>query len=557
MKGVKWRSITSLIIGLVISVISARMVIWISNTMSNTDNRDIMMKYFWLFMFGNAFITIFGFIKSMLIRRSYDRVYCDILQKICDKILNTDYHTFTKYGNGYIDSVTSAAADIATSGRYITRICTAASEFIVIWITVFTMNLSLGLICIPIYVLGFIILKYTWKKLAVAKDKLNQEIRKRNVEIENIINGFEEVRTYGMQQRHSESIRMMNAATFDLRMQTVKQSALSDFWIDMIDNVVTLVGVLIAMVLIPQGIITSTYALTILMVVWRMLSPFLTLSDIVDSLTESLSKYKLYDEFMTIEDKIEDGYIELTSFDSSIKLENVSFGYEKSDAVLKDVSLTVKKGEKIGICGHSGGGKTTLIKLLLRLYDVDSGSISIDGIDIKDLTLDSLRSHIGTVGQDCYIFNGTILENVKYGCPDTKESEVVEACKKASIYDFIKAQKDGFETNVGPSGIKLSGGQKQRISLARVFLRNPDIILLDEATSALDNESEKVIQESLKLFGDKTIITIAHRLSTIKDSDMIYVIEDHRIAEKGNHESLISINGIYNHLYQLSLKEED
>ena len=555
-KGVKWRSIFSLIIGLSISMISARMIIWISNIISNTDKKEIMMMYFWLFIFGNTFITVFGFVKSILMRRSYDRVFCEILQKICDKILTTDYNTFTKYGNGYIDSVTGAAGEISSLGRYIIRIFTAATEFIVIWITIFTMNAVMGIICIPIYGISFIILRHTWKKLAEAKDKLNQEMRKRSVEIENIINGFEEVRCYGMEKQHSKSIRSMNTNTFNLRVQTNRYSTMSDFWIDMIDNIVTLVGVLIAMVLIPQGVITSTYAITILMVVWRMLNPFLSLSDVVDGMTEALSKYKLYDEFMKIEDKITDGDIELSSFDSSISLKDVSFGYEKSDTVLNKVSLIVKKGEKVGICGHSGGGKTTLIKLLLRLYDVNSGSISIDGIDIRDLTLESLRSHIGVVGQDCYILNGTILENVKYGSPDAKESEIIEACKKASIYDFIKSQKDGFDTNVGPSGVKLSGGQKQRISLARVFLRNPDIILLDEATSALDNESEKVIQESLKLFDDKTIITIAHRLSTIKDCDTIYVIDNHQIAEKGNHESLLMKKGIYNHLYQLSLKEE-
>lgn len=237
-----------------------------------------------------------------------------------------------------------------------------------------------------------------------------------------------------------------------------------------------------------------------------------------------------------------------------IVFENVSFEYpDDHNRVFKGLNLRIHNGEKVAIVGPSGGGKTTLCNLIPRFYDVTDGRITLGGEDIKHFTLKSLRENIGVVQQDVYLFSGTILENIIYGRPDATVEEVKEAAKRAGADEFINALKDGYDTYVGERGVKLSGGQKQRISIARVFLKNPPIIILDEATSALDNESEFAVAESLsKLSEGRTTLTIAHRLSSIKNSDRILVLTENGIEEEGNHQQLMEQKGIYCKFYEMA-----
>ena len=221
--------------------------------------------------------------------------------------------------------------------------------------------------------------------------------------------------------------------------------------------------------------------------------------------------------------------------------------------VLDNISFTIPAGRSIALVGPSGSGKTTICSLLPRFYDVTGGRITIDGKEVGKLTLESLRSQIGLVQQDIYLFGGTIKENIAYGKPSASMEEIIEAAKKANIHDFIMSLPEGYDTFVGERGTRLSGGQKQRISIARVFPKNPPVLILDEATSALDNESERWIQKSLEeLSRNRTTITIAHRLSTIRNADEILVVADNGIAERGSHEELLAKNGIYAHYYQMS-----
>lgn len=255
----------------------------------------------------------------------------------------------------------------------------------------------------------------------------------------------------------------------------------------------------------------------------------------------------------------EEDAIELEDVKGNIKLENVDFRYnEDEDYVLKDLSLEIKPGEKVAIVGPSGSGKTTIINLIPRFYDVNSGSIKIDDIDIRNIKLKSLRGNIGIVQQDVYLFNDTVLENIRYGKPDATEDEVYFAAKLAGADEFIEHLPEKYETPVGERGVRLSGGQKQRISIARVFLKNPPILILDEATSALDNKSERIVQKSLeKLSSGRTTITIAHRLTTVLNSDNIIVLTDDGIQEQGTHEELMNMKGMYYSLYTQGFKSFD
>ncbi len=226
--------------------------------------------------------------------------------------------------------------------------------------------------------------------------------------------------------------------------------------------------------------------------------------------------------------------------------QGVGFSYEQGKEVLHDISFEIRPGTTVALAGASGGGKSTICSLLSRFYEVKEGSVSIDGYDIRDLKLESLRRQIGIVQQDVYIFNGTVRENILYGKPDATEEELILAAKRADIHDFILSLPDGYDSELGERGVRLSGGQKQRLSIARVFLKNPPILILDEATSALDNESERKIQAAItELSKGRTVLVIAHRLSTIKNADEIIMIEDGKIAERGTHESLVAQNGVY------------
>jgi ATP-binding cassette, subfamily B, bacterial len=248
--------------------------------------------------------------------------------------------------------------------------------------------------------------------------------------------------------------------------------------------------------------------------------------------------------------------IELNNPKGQISFENVSFSYDNKNIILKNINVNIEAGKTIAIVGPSGGGKTTFCSIIPRFYEADEGAVKIDGIDIKDMKLKSLRNNIGIVQQDVYMFSGTIKENIIYGKPDASEEEVIEAANRANAHEFIIGLEEGYNTYVGERGVKLSGGQKQRISIARVFLKNPHILILDEATSALDNESERLIQRSLELLSqNRTTIVIAHRLSTIRNADEIIVLTDEGIKERGNHDELIKNKGDYMQLYNLQFEQ--
>lgn len=286
-------------------------------------------------------------------------------------------------------------------------------------------------------------------------------------------------------------------------------------------------------------------------------SPIQILVELTEMIQKGLSGFRRFSAIMETEPDIEDAEDarELTNVKGDVNYDHVTFRYNDDEPVLSDVSFSIPAGRSIALVGPSGGGKTTICSLLPRFYELTGGKITIDGKDIKDFTLQSLRKNIGIVQQDVYLFCGTVRENIAYGKPDASDEDIIEAAKNANIHDFIMSLPDGYDTFVGERGTRLSGGQKQRISIARVFLKNPPILILDEATSALDNESERHIQKSLEeLSKNRTTITIAHRLSTIRGADEIIVITENGISERGSHDELMKIDGIYAKYYRMQFQ---
>ena len=307
--------------------------------------------------------------------------------------------------------------------------------------------------------------------------------------------------------------------------------------------------------LIAQGEMQTADLAMYALYIGIFISPIQILVELVEMMQKGLSGFRRFLDVMETESEIRDAdnAAELTDVKGHVRYDHVSFHYNDDETpVLSDISIDIPAGKSIALVGPSGSGKTTICSLLPRFYDVTGGSITVDGKDIRGLTLKSLRSQIGMVQQDVYLFDGTIKDNIAYGKPGATDDEIIKAAKCASIHDFIMELPDGYDTYVGERGTRLSGGQKQRISIARVFLKNPPILILDEATSALDNESERWIQKSLEeLSKNRTTITIAHRLSTIRDADEIIVITEDGIAERGTHAELLSQNGLYAAYYNM------
>ena len=286
------------------------------------------------------------------------------------------------------------------------------------------------------------------------------------------------------------------------------------------------------------------------------ISPVMTLINFMEQYQSGVTGFERFIEIMDAEPEHDDPEaVDMGKAEGHIELRNVTYAYDGEKDVLDNVSLNIEKGKTYALVGPSGGGKTTICHLIPHFYDLTSGEILIDGKDLRNVTRESVRRNIGIVQQDIYLFNASIRDNILYGRLDATEEEIIEAAKRANIHDYIMTLENGYDTQIGERGVRLSGGQKQRLSIARVFLKNPPILILDEATSALDNTTEILIQQALDdLCRGRTTLVVAHRLSTIKNADEIAVIADGKIAEQGTHEELIAKNGIYADLYSLQFR---
>ena len=374
-----------------------------------------------------------------------------------------------------------------------------------------------------------------------------------NGQIEDSLSGVRAVKSFGNEAIEIEKFHEGNERFVESKRKSYWYMGLYNSGLGALTTLVTIVVLVAGASLMTGGRMKVADLVTFLLYINNFTDPIKKLINFTEQFQNGYSGYERFLEIMDVEPDITDAKDaqHITSVKGDICFDNVSFKYEeKQDTVLSHINLDVKAGEYVAIVGSSGGGKTTLCSLIPRFYDVDGGTVKLDGTDIRKIYLKDLRRQIGIVQQDVYLFAENIMENIRYGRPDATDEEVIEAAKLANADGFISQLPDGYQTDIGQRGVKLSGGQKQRLSIARVFLKNPAILIFDEATSALDNESEKIVQESMeKLAKGRTTFVIAHRLSTIRNAGRILVLTANGIEEEGTHEELLARNGIYAKLY--------
>lgn len=376
-----------------------------------------------------------------------------------------------------------------------------------------------------------------------------------NAQIEDNLSGIRVVKSFANEDIEMKKFTQGNDRFVQSKKESYRYMGIYNSGLGIFTTMITVAVVSCGTIFITKKMINVSDLITFLLYISNFTDPVKKLISFTEQFQNGASGYTRFLEIMSIHPDIVDkkGAEEVNNVKGDISFQSVSFHYEdKEQNILSGLNLDIKAGEYIALVGPSGVGKSTLCSLIPRFYEVSTGAITIDGRDIRDITLKSLRNNIGIVQQDVYLFTGSVMDNIRYGRPDATDAEIVAAAQNANAHDFIMELPEGYDTDIGQRGIKLSGGQKQRLSIARVFLKNPPILIFDEATSALDNESEKVVQDSLeKLAANRTTIVIAHRLSTIRNAEKILVLTDDGFAEKGTHQELLEKNGIYANLYNM------
>ncbi len=406
--------------------------------------------------------------------------------------------------------------------------------------------------CVPVLVFISLFMR---KRMDEAFTKTRIETAVINANLESSISGIRVTKAYNNEEFEEMKFQKGNNSFVKARSKAYKRmgefGASTNFVIDLFNVIILLVG---GIFLYYEQIDFAEYSAFIVSIN-LFITPLTTLINFVETYQDGVTGFRRFYEIMNLADEEDNGSVINIKLSGDISFQNVSFKYDTSKDILQDFSLDIKKGMKVALVGPSGGGKTTICHLLPNFYKITQGDILFDGKSIKEIANYDLRQNIGIVEQDVFLFNDTIKENIRYGKLDASDEEVFLAAKRAKIDLDIKNMPNGYDTVIGERGVKLSGGQKQRVSIARVFLKNPSILILDEATSALDNVTELAIEESLtELTKDRTTLVVAHRLSTIFNSDLICVIDNGRLQEAGNHEELLALNGIYKSLYESTIK---
>ncbi len=500
---------------------------------------------------ANFYMAYTGHVMGARIETDMRQDAFNHLQKLSDTYFNN-----TKVGQ-LMSRITNDLFDVTEFAHH------CPEEFFIAFIKALAafvilaqVNLTLTVIIFAIVPVMVVCCTYFNLKMRAAFKKQRQHIGELNAKIEDNLLGNRVVRAFANQDIEIEKFRRDNDAFLVIKREMYRYMAAFQDTVRMFDGLMYTVVIVAGGLFMIGGRIDPGDLVAYTMYVTTLLTTIRRIIEFAEQFQRGMTGIERFVEIMDAKIDIfdEEGAVPLRGVEGGITFDQVSFEYpDDHNPVLEGINLQIRPGERVALVGPSGGGKTTMCNLIPRFYDTTSGAILIDGQDIRQVTLESLRTNIGVVQQDVYLFSGTVYENIAYGRPEASREEVIEAAKMAGAHEFIVQLKNGYDTYVGERGVKLSGGQKQRISIARVFLKNPAILVLDEATSALDNESEHLVNQSLeKLAQGRTTLTIAHRLSTIQGADRILVLSGSRIVEEGSHEELMRRRGMYYELYTMS-----
>ena len=501
--------------------------------------------------YSNFFIGYYGHICGASIERDMRREIFAHYQK-----LSFSFYDNQKVGQ-LLSRITSDLFDISELLHHGPEdLVISLIKFVGSFVILMNINGKLALVLfsfIPVIVVYAFVLN---KRMKAAFKTNRARMADINSQIEDSLSGIRVVKSFANEEMELEKFSRGNQRFVDSKRKSYQYMGAYNSGLGALITLVTVGVVTAGAVMISDGSLDATDLITFLLYVSNCTEPIKKLVNFTEQFQNGYSGYERFLEVLAVQPDIADCEhpVSLDHVEGNITFEDVSFRYEENlDKVLSHINLEVKAGEYIAIAGSSGGGKTTLCSLIPRFYDVESGRILLDGTDIRKIRLKDLRNNIGIVQQDVYLFAENVMENIRYGKPEASDEEVIAAAKLANAHEFIMELPNGYRTDIGQRGVKLSGGQKQRLSIARVFLKNPPILIFDEATSALDNESEKIIQESLEeLAKGRTTFVIAHRLTTIQNAGKILVMTENGIEEQGTHQELLAKNGVYAKLYHVS-----
>ncbi len=500
--------------------------------------------------FANYYMANMGHIMGARLETDMRRDLFDHLQKLPFK-----YFDNTKIGQ-IMSRVTTDLFDVTEFSHH------CPEEFFIAGIKIIGAFIILGRMNWWFTLIIFLLLPVMLVSIFVFRTKMKEAFKEQrkqvgelNADLEDSLLGTRVVKSFANEDLEREKFAHGNDMFFNSKKKAYKYMALFQAGTRFSDGLMYIAVIVIGSLFMIDGKLTPADLIAYLLYIQTLITSIRRIVEFTEQFQKGITGIERFYEIMDepVENYTPDDAIELESVTGNIEFNDVHFKYsDNTKEVLTKINLNIKQGENIAFVGPSGGGKTTLCNLIPKFYELSSGSITIDGIDISKITLGSLRNNIGMVQQDVYLFSGTVYENILYGKPDATRDEVIEAAKAAGAHEFIMELKDGYDTYVGERGLKLSGGQKQRVSIARLFLKNPPILILDEATSALDNESELLVQKSLKRLSEgRTTFTIAHRLTTIKNATRIFVLTADGIAEEGTHDELMQRGGEYAKLYSM------
>lgn len=551
-------SIISLIYPLIVRYITNNLLI--NHGISEATNRIILLIIVMIGLglleyLSNFFVTYKGHVMGTLIER-------DMRNDIFNHYQKLSYNYFDNQKTGQLlTRITNDLFDITELSHHGPEdLVISIIKFVGAFIILLQVNVPLTLIIFLFIPIMMLFANRLRKKMRDAFQKNRERIAEINAQIEDSLSGIRVVKSFANEAREIEKFKKGNENFVESKRNSYWYMAQFHSGLGLFINLMSLTVIAGGALFMANEIIVIADFITFFLYINNVIEPVRKLINFTEQFQNGMTGFDRFLEVMDEEADIKDkkDAITIKNTSGNFEFKNVSFKYiDANEPVFCKLNLSVQSGEYLALVGTSGVGKTTLCNLIPRFYDVSSGSITLDGTDIRDIKLKSLRDNIGIVQQDVYLFSGTVADNIRYGKLDATNEEIIEAAKNANAHDFIKELPEGYDTDIGQRGVKLSGGQKQRLSIARVFLKNPPILIFDEATSALDNESEKVVQDSLEVLAkNRTTFVIAHRLSTIRNAENIIVLTEEGIEEKGSHEELMTKKGIYYNLYETNLSKK-